>query len=153
MGVARIPFDVADEKKIVSAAQWGIITAVTSLVSISISAVLIVVKLMQVLPMMSAQPSHPGMGGLLSLMKVAGTVLLVVSLVAMVITVLLDVWLIQASLAFRKVAVTDVADQHYLLLGFAKLRNYFMLMGIMLLLSVLAAVGMFVVGLAGRFLF
>jgi hypothetical protein len=130
MGVARIPFDAMDESRIASAASWGIITAVTSLASVAITAVITVPGLVA----MSAGP----------LMGLMGTIALAATVGVIAITVLLDVWLIQASLAFRKVAVTDVADQHYLIEGFAKLRNYFLVMGVMLILAtLLAAVSMF----------
>ncbi len=127
MGVARIPFEAMDESRIASAASWGIITAVTSLASVAITAVLTVPGLVEI-------ATGPLMGFL-------GTIGLVVTLGALGLTVLLDVWLIQASLAFRQVALTDVADQHYLLEGFAKLRNYFLVMGIVLILATLFAAG------------
>ncbi|MBW2453513.1 MAG: hypothetical protein JRI68_03335 [Deltaproteobacteria bacterium] len=127
MGVARIPFSAMDESRIASAASWGIITAVTSLVSIAITAVV-------TLPQMFELMGSPFLGPIVT----AG---LVATLVVFVVTALLDVWLIQASMAFRKVALTDVADQHYLIEGFAKLRNYFLVLGIMLILAALFMVG------------
>jgi len=121
MSVARIPFSAMDESRIASAASWGIITAVTSLVSISISAVVTLPALFKL--------ASSGFGGAIAMGGLIGT------LVAIVVTVLLDVWLIQASVAFRKVALTDVADQHYLVEGFGKLRNYFMVLGIVMILA------------------
>ena len=96
MSVARIPFSAMDESRIASAASWGIITAVTSLVSISISAVVTLPALFKL--------ASSGFGGAIAMGGLIGT------LVAIVVTVLLDVWLIQASVAFRKVALTDVVD-------------------------------------------
>lgn len=127
MGVARIPFSAMDESRIASAASWGIITAVTSLVSIVITAAF-------TLPQMFELMSSPLLGAAAGAGAAA-------TVVVFVVTVLLDVWLIQASLAFRKVAVTDVADQHYLIEGFGKLRNYFLVLGIVLILAVLFFVG------------
>ena len=135
MGAARIPFSAMDESRIASAASWGLITAVTSLVSIAITSVV-------TLPQMFELMSSP----LLGAMAGGGAAAI---LVAFVVTALLDVWLIQASLAFRKVALTDVADQHYLIEGFGKLRNYFLVMGIMLILVAIFMAGGFLMTCAG----
>ena len=51
-------------------------------------------------------------------------------------TVLINVWLLQASLAFRKVALTDEADQAYLLAGFAKLRAYFLIQLVLIFVGI-----------------
>ena len=45
---------------------------------------------------------------------------LIPGIIGLVIGVVLAIFLLQASTAFRKVALTDEADQHYLLLGFSK---------------------------------
>ncbi len=135
MGAARIPFSAMDESRIASAASWGLITAVTSLVSIAITSVV-------TLPQMFELMSSP----LLGAMAGGGAAAI---LVAFVVTALFDVWLIQASLAFRKVALTDVADQHYLIEGFGKLRNYFLVMGIMLILVAIFMAGGFLMTCAG----
>ena len=129
MDAARIPFDPMDEQRIASAATWGLITAITSLVSAFITTAVTV-------PAFLKLTDNP----LLGTMALAP---LGLTLLGLVITMLLDVWLIQASLAFRKVAVTDEADQHYLLAGFSKLRNYFMVLGIMCILATLAVVAGF----------
>jgi hypothetical protein len=135
MGLARIPFEAMDEQRISSAARWGLITAITSIVSIVMSTAVAVPRYLDIVGGSSM--------GAVTMMPLA-----VVGL-TFVATVLLDVWLIQASLAFRKVALTDVADQHYLLSGFSKLRNYFMALGILFILAGLfVAVAMFL-GMAG----
>jgi hypothetical protein len=41
----------------------------------------------------------------------------------------------QAASAFKNVATTDVADQAYLVQGFSKLRNVFLLQSILILLA------------------
>jgi len=44
-------------------------------------------------------------------------------------------WTLQASQAFNKVATTDVADQAFLVQGFAKLRSVFLLQGLLVLVA------------------
>jgi hypothetical protein len=91
---------------------------------------------------------------------VLGTIITMVSsggsivgeVIKLPIAIILGIWLYQASVAFRKVALTDVADQAYLLEGFSKLRNYFMMVGIVLIvvisLAVLGLLGALMCGLA-----
>lgn len=99
MDAKRIPFSEEDERKIASAATWGLVVSLTSIGTAVLSAI--------------------------------ATLSLDVEFVAIqalpaALSVLLNVWLLQASLAFRKVALTDVADQAFLLQGFRRLRGYFM---------------------------
>jgi hypothetical protein len=58
---------------------------------------------------------------------------------------LVGVWSLQAAEAFKKVAVTDEADQEYLVRGFSKLRSIFWLQGLLVLvaLAFVAAVLLF----------
>lgn len=119
MDANRIPFTEEDERRIASAATWGMIVAATSIGT-----------------------------GLLSLL-VQGSVfmrigtfhrVMLVPVVQAGVTVLLNVWLLQASLAFRKVAITDEADQAYLLSGFRRLRSYFMVQVVLILLVIVAGI-------------
>ena len=141
----RIPFSPGDEERIASAGLWGIIVAVTSIASTLLSvgaAVLTVVRLS------GSLASLGSLGGGSSLYM-----MLIPAAVGLAIQVFLAVWLLQASLAFRKVALTDEADQHYLLRGFHKLRNYFMMIGILIIigvsLGVLALTGALTCGALG----
>src|SRR5262249_3808122 len=63
-------------------------------------------------------------------------------------------WSLEAARAFKNVATTDVADQAFLVQGFAKLRSIFLLQGILVLVSMafVAAVLLFllVVGINTR---
>lgn len=119
MDANRIPFTEEDERRIASAATWGMIVALTSIAA-----------------------------GVLSLLVQSSLMLrfgsldkaLLVPLVQAGITVMINVWLLQASQAFRKVALTDEADQAYLLQGFRKLRGYFMVQVILILLAIVAAI-------------
>jgi hypothetical protein len=63
-----------------------------------------------------------------------------------ILQILMGVWSLQAAVAFRQVATTDVADQAYLLVGFSRLRSIFLLQGILILvgLAFVAAVVLFV---------
>ena len=119
MDARRIPFTPEDEERIASAGMWGLIVAITSLASSILSTIASVV-------MVSRSPVP---ASFLAAAFIPG-------LIALVIGLILAIWLLQASLAFRRVALTDEADQHYLLVGFAKLRNYFMMMGIVLIIAV-----------------
>lgn len=122
MNGRRIPFTHEDEERIASAGVWGLIVAVTSIASAVLStATTVIFTLRADIPGFAAAALIPGMIGL-------------------GIAVLLAVWLLQASVAFRKVALTDEADQHYLLEGFGKLRNYFMTMGILFIIGLCAMV-------------
>ncbi|MCH9682999.1 MAG: hypothetical protein K0V04_16305 [Deltaproteobacteria bacterium] len=116
MDAAHIPFTDEDERKIASAATWGMIVAITSISTGAIS-------LLMQLSVMSSLPS--GMKALV-----------LVPVVQAAVTILLNLWLLQASLAFRKVALTDEADQEYLLAGFRKLRAYFMVQVILILVAI-----------------
>lgn len=116
MSRARIPFTPEDEEKIASAGLWGMIAAVVSIAS---GVVDMGVKFFQ-----SGSNVGAAVGVFLG------------SAIGITITVILGIWLYQASNAFRKIAVTDVADERYLLEGFGKLRNYFMMLGILFIIGV-----------------
>jgi len=110
----RIPFTREDEERIASAGLWGIIAAVASVGSTALGAV--------------ATLLHPTPGDLLR------------QLITLTLNVVLGLWLYQACQAFREMARTDEADEHYLLLGFSKLRAYFMMTGIILIIALSIAV-------------
>ena len=120
----RIPFSPADEERMASAAMWGIIVAVASIASSILSLIGEVLVAFRTLPADAAGSAHP----LVATALFAGVISLGISLV-------LATFLLQASLAFRKVALTDEADRRYLLLGFLKLRNYFMMLGILFIVA------------------
>jgi len=107
----RIPFSKEDEERIASAALWGAIVAVGSIASSVLSFVLVVVR--------SPVPA-----------------LMIGQLVSLTVATLLGISLYQASAAFRRVARSDLADQHYLLEGFRKLRAYFMTTGILIIVAI-----------------
>lgn len=113
----RIPFTPEDESRIASAATWGTIVSVCSLIGGAITLVTSLVTL-------SSFPG--GVPG--------GELVTIASLVIVGVTTMLNVWLLQASGAFRKVAATDEADQQYLLEGFRKLRLYFEVQVVLILL-------------------
>jgi hypothetical protein len=110
MDERHIPFAKEDEERIASVGVWGVIAAVTSIGSTVLSAVVAL------------------MG--------KGASALFTQVIAVTLNLILGIWLLQASSAFSKVATTDEADQHYLLLGFAKLRAYFMMTGIIIIIAV-----------------
>jgi len=114
----RIPFSTEDEECIASAGMWGMIIGITSIVSTFLSTIFTFFN--------AAKGPTPGF-------MIA--VITLPAIIAVAITVILAVFLLQASAAFRKVALTDEADQHYLMRGFTKLRNYFMMMGIMFIIG------------------
>ena len=70
--------------------------------------------------------------------------------VNLIIHVAVATWALQASTSFKKVAVTDTADQAYLVQGFARLRSLFLLQGLLVIvaLAFIAAALLFVVLLA-----
>ncbi|MCX4243956.1 hypothetical protein [Paraliomyxa miuraensis] len=137
MDARRIPFTEEDERRIASAATWGVIVAVSSLATGVIS-LLVQMQALSSLP--------PGLSRLGSGFFVKGA--LGASLVQAVIVVLINVWLLQASLSFRKVALTDEADQAHLLTGFRRLRAYFMVQVVLLMLLVGLVLFGVVVGLS-----
>jgi hypothetical protein len=129
MDPKRIPFTPEDERKIASAGLWGLIVATTS----------IGVATLMVLAIVTSG----------SLMKDDGLEL-AITLAIPAGQIFLNVWLLQASVAFRKVALTDVADHAFLLRGFRRLRIYFLVQGVFFLLIlsafVVAACGLSVFG-------
>ncbi|MCA9688887.1 MAG: hypothetical protein R3A51_18045 [Nannocystaceae bacterium] len=126
----RIPFTQEDEQRIASAATWGMIVSITSIASGGLS---LLVQAPIIL-------DNPGLRGL-----IAAPVLVAVY------TLVVNVWLLQASLSFRKVALTDEADQVYLLEGFRKLRAYFMIQ-VILILAMFGLFGIMMLALMGGFM-
>lgn len=57
------------------------------------------------------------------------------NLIDAVITLLIALWIYQASTAFRKVVTTDTADQSYLMEAFTLLRRVFLLQAILVILA------------------
>lgn len=110
----RIPFTREDEERIASAALWGIIAAITSIVAGLLDVVIKVIH---------------GRG--LNLVGV-----FVGASIGLTITIALGIFLYQACAAFRRVALTDEADERYLLEGFEKLRLYFKVLGILLIVAI-----------------
>lgn len=121
MDARRIPFTEEDERRIASAATWGLIVSISSIVTALIS----LAAQGQALGNLDAVPRE--MRGFMGPTLAGGAI-------QALLTVLFNVWLLQASLAFRKVATTDEADQAHLLVGFRKLRAYFMVQVILILL-------------------
>ena len=124
MDPRRIPFTEEDERRIASAATWGMIVSISSIVTALLSLVIQAFALPHVNRSLPAQ------------LQTFTTAVLAGGAIQSVLTVLFNVWLLQASLAFRKVATTDEADQAYLLVGFRKLRAYFMIQVILILLVI-----------------
>jgi hypothetical protein len=65
----------------------------------------------------------------------------------LILHIAIATWSLQAARAFQNVAVTDVADQAYLVQGFSKLRSIFLLQGVLVLVGMafVAAVLLFLV--------
>ena len=118
MDGARIPFEPDDEAKIASAATWGSIVSITSIIGGGLS---LATMAMAVSNLPEELPVE------------FGTAALVVNAIGVVFLIVINVWLLQACVAFRKVALTDEADQAYLLAGFRKLRAYFMLQVVLII--------------------
>jgi len=115
----RIPFTDDDERRIASAATWGLIVAGSSIATALVTLVL------------QAQLYFGPAAHLLAFMGPA----IIITTVQSLLSLLFNVWLLQASLSFRKVAITDEADQAHLLTGFRRLRGYFMIQVIVILLA------------------
>jgi hypothetical protein len=116
-GLSRIPFTAAAENQIKSLSSW---LKIVGWLSAFLGGIDILTMIQQ---------RNPG------------------QLADLIIHIAVAIWALQASQAFKSVALTDVADQAYLVQGFAKLRSLFLLQGIMLLvgLAFIAAVLLFVV--------
>ncbi len=124
MDARRIPFTEEDERRIASAATWGLIVSISSIVTALIS---LAVQVQSLGELDRAVPNE--MRDLMAPVLAAGAI-------QALLTTLFNVWLLQASLAFRKVATTDEADQAHLLTGFRKLRAYFMIQVILILVVI-----------------
>lgn len=111
MSSTRIAFTHEDKRKINSAATWGLIVSVTSLVT-------------GILTILVELSSSKGTS-------------IAVQVIQTGITVVINIWLLQASLALRKVASdANANDQGNLFIGFSKLRAYFMAQVIILLTAI-----------------
>jgi len=118
MDARHIPFTEEDERRIASAALWGMIVAITTITS-SVVTVLLQAQLY--------------FGG--SHLHFAMWPMYLATGVQALLSIFFNVWLLQASLSFRKVAVTNEADQAHLLTGFRRLRGYFMIQVIVILVA------------------
>jgi hypothetical protein len=127
----RIPFTKADENRIASASTWASLAA-------------IILLLASVVELGVAGYNFVRMGiGPHGLANIPG------KLLALVFSVLLAIFLMGSSSAFRKVARTDVADKAYLLQGFSKLHKFFIFTGISLIIMIVGTIVMFVLSLLG----
>jgi len=129
MSDRRIPFTKEDEDRIAGASTWATLVAIVAMVSAGISAGLTALGTLRFLGLDSPLHLLGRLGG---------------SVASLVLTVLLGIWLIQSSAAFRKVARTDVADKAYLLLGFSKLHKFFLVTGIALIMMIVVTLVNFV---------
>ncbi len=122
-GLSRIPFTIEAEHQIKTLSFW---LSVIGWVSV-VAAVIVVLSLM--LPTRNL-----------------GVI------VDLILYVAIGTWALQAARAFKNVAMTDVADQAYLVQGFTKLRSIFLLQGLLILVGTafVAAVLLFVVLLGLR---
>ena len=114
-GLSRIPFTVAAENQIKSLSFW---LAVVGWLNV-IAAVGDIINLL----------SQRNLGQVVNL----------------ILHIAIASWSLQASTAFKSVAMTDVADQAYLVRGFTKLRSLFLLQGILIIvgLAIVTAVVLF----------
>lgn len=120
MDAQRIPFLEEDERRIGSAALWGMIVAICSIATALLTVVTEIGDVAKYISMLG--PIAAG------------------SIGYAVITIAINAWLLQASLAFRKVASSDQGDQGHLLTGFRWLRAYFMVQVILVLVVVLGVI-------------
>ena len=137
MDARRIPFTPEDEERIASAGFWGMLVAIVSIATAGLTAVFSIINALEVSRASAGLTGSSAMQGAV----VGSTAVMLV--IYLSIVVLLAVFLLQASAAFRKVALTDEADQHYLLLGFRKLRNYFLTWAIIIIVVFSGAILMF----------
>jgi hypothetical protein len=133
MDPKRIPFTPEDERKIASAGLWGLIVGATS----------VAVAVLTVLTMLVN-------GSLTLMLELQGWTSALVSIAAPGVQIVLNLWLLQAALAFRKVALTDEADHAFLLQGFRRLRTYFFVQCMLIIGGLVLAVFF---GVAGAALF
>ena len=116
-GLSRIPFTAAAENQIKSLSFWLTVVGWLSV----IAAVGDIINLL----------SQRNLGQVVNLL----------------LHIAIASWSLQAAKAFKSVAMTDVADQAYLVQGFAKMRSIFLLQGILIIvgLAFVTAVLLFLV--------
>ncbi len=116
-GLSRIPFTIAAENQIKSLSFWLAVIGWLNVVA--------------------------AVGDLINLLaqRNAGVIF------NLILHVAIATWSLQAAKAFKSVAMTDVADQAYLVQGFTKLRSIFLLQGILVIvgLAFVTAVVLFLV--------
>ncbi len=105
-GLSRIPFTVAAENQIKSLSFWLTVVGWLS----AVAAVGDVINL-------ATPQRNPG------------------HIFGLILHIAIATWSLQAARAFKLVAMTDVADQAYLVEGFTKLRSIFLLQGVLVLVG------------------
>jgi heme/copper-type cytochrome/quinol oxidase subunit 2 len=105
---ARIDFDAEDESRMASAATWGQLMAICTLISAVVA---------------------------FAASAMEGFDEAAVSMVGVGVNVVLGISLYLASAAFRRVAKTDADDHGNLITGFRHLRTYFAVQGILLIIG------------------
>ena len=116
-GLSRIPFTAAAENQIKSLSFWLSVIGWLNVVA--------------------------AVGDILNLLSQRNSG----QIVNLILHIAIASWSLQAAKAFKSVAMTDVADQAYLVQGFTKLRSIFLLQGILVIvgLAFVAAVVLFLV--------
>src|SRR5262249_45067333 len=139
--LSRIPFRVEDEVMILSMARWMRLVGVVQMVLGIWMMFVVLVGL--IYAGVALDPAAPGLGKLgpvLAANKLAFAALGVFALIMSALSTTLGYFLAQAADDFDKLARTDVADQDLLTAGLLRLKAYFKL-------SVMIVVVGFLVGL------
>lgn len=118
-GDPGLRFGRSEEERIASASLWGIIGGGASIAAAFFGGSLL---------LLSGPVATYGLG-----------------LFDISVALVLGLWLIQASIAFRQAARGSRSARHHLLVGFSKLRSYFMLTSILIAIVVGLSVVQFVV--------
>jgi hypothetical protein len=111
----RIPFTPDDERRIEGVALWTKIVGIVTLCSAGLTGLINLVRI------------------IFTPFNLLGTISYVVSFI---FTLLLGLFLLQASSPLHKLAVTDEADKQYLIEGCQGLTKYFNLFGVFMVFTV-----------------
>jgi len=121
--LARVPFEIDDEKTIASMAKWMMFIAVVHFI---ISFLILIGSCFAGFGVAMA-PTATGVGGSPAAVAIGAMITMLVFMVLTFIVLLVQgVLLAKASSSFKAVATTDHADQDHLAAGFRRMRVFFL---------------------------
>ena len=146
--ISRVPFSVAEEHTIASMARWMRFMAVVGIVGAILMLLVLVVAVGLFSGLQHFDQTSPGIGPLQRAIEDAGGWIYLVGAVffaAVAVTLWQNFTLYHAGDDFHLVAATDTADVDYLARGLDRLRTFFKVQVLMVLITIALAFGIAIV--------